>query len=215
MHPARPEPAHGPCSRRETAARRDGMRGARLHRGTRTQRARAYADHAGIARSVARGRRRLGSARSVRRRRADSCPRGGRRGATWQAGRGVHAQRHHGAGHRAAPACPGRRDPARGVPSPGARLWECASFYGRSPAEICASFDSVYVSFYKTPGAISGAMLPGPESFVSDARVWQRRQGGTLCRQYPAVLSARAALRSRATRMADYHASWPCAESGC
>jgi len=32
----------------------------------------------------------------------------------------------------------------------GARLWECQPFYGRSYAEICALFDSVYVSFYKT-----------------------------------------------------------------
>ena len=31
----------------------------------------------------------------------------------------------------------------------GARLWEVAPFSGRPLPEICALFDSVYVSFYK------------------------------------------------------------------
>ena len=31
----------------------------------------------------------------------------------------------------------------------GARLWEVQPYYGRSYAEICALFDTVYVSFYK------------------------------------------------------------------
>jgi len=32
----------------------------------------------------------------------------------------------------------------------GARLWESAAGYGRSPAEVAALFDTVYVSFYAT-----------------------------------------------------------------
>lgn len=53
----------------------------------------------------------------------------------------------------------------------GARLWEAAPFYDRSPAEVAALFDSVYVSFYKGVGAIAGAVLAGPAGMVAEARV--------------------------------------------
>lgn len=62
----------------------------------------------------------------------------------------------------------------------GARLWECQSFYQREYREICAGFDSVYVSFYKGIGALPGAMLLGPEDFIEEAKLWQRRAGGTV-----------------------------------
>lgn len=83
----------------------------------------------------------------------------------------------------------------------GARLWESAPFYGRSYAEIAAPFDSVYVSFYKALGALSGAALAGPADFIAEARVWRRRLGGDLFHFYPIVLSARAALRDRLPQM--------------
>jgi threonine aldolase len=86
----------------------------------------------------------------------------------------------------------------------GARLWETQPFYGRPIAEIAAPFDSVYVSFYKTLDAIAGAALAGPEDFVAEARVWQRRHGGNLVTQYPFVLSARAGLRGRLGRVEAY-----------
>ena len=38
--------------------------------------------------------------------------------------------------------------------------------YDRSPAEVAALFDSVYISFYKGFGGLSGAMLLGSERFV-------------------------------------------------
>lgn len=41
-------------------------------------------------------------------------------------------------------------------------------------------FDSVYISFYKGIGAISGAMLIGDIAFCDEARVWLRRFGGNL-----------------------------------
>ncbi len=41
-------------------------------------------------------------------------------------------------------------------------------------------FDSIYISFYKGLGAISGAMLIGDKSFCDEARVWLRRFGGNL-----------------------------------
>ncbi len=60
----------------------------------------------------------------------------------------------------------------------GARLWEAREYYApASYADICAQFDSVYVSFYKGIGALAGAMLLGPEDFIAEARVWRRRHG--------------------------------------
>jgi len=87
----------------------------------------------------------------------------------------------------------------------GARLWESAPFYERSYAEIAALFDSVYVSFYKGIGGLTGAALAGPADFVAEARVWQRRHGGNLVRMYPFVLSARAGLHARLDRFPHYH----------
>jgi threonine aldolase len=86
----------------------------------------------------------------------------------------------------------------------GARLWETAPFYGRSHAEIAGLFDSVYVSFYKGLGGIAGCALAGPASFIAEARVWQRRHGGTVVHLFPYVLSAQAALKERVGRMAAY-----------
>eukprot|EP00041_Stephanoeca_diplocostata_P024119 m.603933 g.603933 ORF g.603933 m.603933 type:complete len:438 (-) comp22456_c0_seq22:190-1503(-) len=60
----------------------------------------------------------------------------------------------------------------------GARLWEAQPHYGRSISDICALFDSVYVSFYKGLGAMAGAMLCGSEAFVDAAREWRHRLGG-------------------------------------
>lgn len=84
----------------------------------------------------------------------------------------------------------------------GARLWECAPFYQLAYAEICALFDSVYVSFYKALGAIAGAALAGSVELVQRARVWQRRHGGNLVSLYPYALSAREGLHRRLSKMA-------------
>lgn len=86
----------------------------------------------------------------------------------------------------------------------GARVWETQPFYGRSCAEICAPFDSVYVSFYKILGGIAGSALAGPADFVAEARVWVRRHGGNLYTQHPFLLSARAGLREKLPRIPRY-----------
>lgn len=80
----------------------------------------------------------------------------------------------------------------RGIPlhMDGARLWECAAFYGRPYAEIAAGFDSVYVSVYKGIGAPAGAVLAGSDAFVAQARLWRRRFGGTLHHLSPLVVPA-------------------------
>ena len=56
----------------------------------------------------------------------------------------------------------------------GARLLEIAPWYGRDPAEIAALFDSVYLSFYKGLGGLSGAMLLGTAPFLKQATPWRR-----------------------------------------
>ena len=87
----------------------------------------------------------------------------------------------------------------------GARLWECGPYYQKSYSAICALFDSVYVSFYKGLGGLAGAILAGPEDFIKEARVWQRRQGGNLITLSPYIVSARESLHLRLEKMQEYH----------
>ncbi|HTK45246.1 MAG TPA: beta-eliminating lyase-related protein, partial [Patescibacteria group bacterium] len=88
----------------------------------------------------------------------------------------------------------------------GARLWESAPFYGRPLAEIAALFDSVYVSFYKGLGGLSGSVLLGDPELIREARAWRHRHGGTLFRLWPYAASALAGLRLRLDRMPAYAA---------
>jgi threonine aldolase len=86
----------------------------------------------------------------------------------------------------------------------GARLWECGPAYGRPYAQIAALFDTVYVSFYKGIGALAGAMLAGPQAFIDEARIWQRRHGGNLATVFPHAQIAEQAFDERIDRMGDY-----------
>ena len=86
----------------------------------------------------------------------------------------------------------------------GARLWECTPFYGRTPAEIGALFDTVYVSHYKGLGALAGCCLAGPEDEIAEARAWRKRHGGTLYGMWPNAASALANLRKRLPLMPRY-----------
>ncbi|WP_406451429.1 beta-eliminating lyase-related protein [Streptomyces sp. NBC_00876] len=86
----------------------------------------------------------------------------------------------------------------------GARLWECASRFGRGLPEIAALADSVYVSFYKTVGGISGAALAGSASLIEEARTWRHRYGGQLFQQFPAALSALIGLDRELPKLASY-----------
>jgi threonine aldolase len=87
----------------------------------------------------------------------------------------------------------------------GARLWEAREAYApRSFSEVCAHFDSVYVSFYKGIGALAGAMLLGPVDFIAEARVWRRRQGGTLVQLHPLVASAAMRFDEQLAKMPAY-----------
>jgi threonine aldolase len=86
----------------------------------------------------------------------------------------------------------------------GARLWECTQFYGRTLAQLAAPFDTVYVSFYKGLGGITGCCLAGPEDVVAEAREWRIRHGGRLFALWPYAASDLAALRRRLPLMPRY-----------
>jgi threonine aldolase len=83
----------------------------------------------------------------------------------------------------------------------GARLWQVGPFYARSHDEIAGLFDSAYVSFYKDLDALAGAALAGDADFIEEARVWQRRHGGSLVTLHPYVVSAELALDRQLDRI--------------
>jgi threonine aldolase len=76
----------------------------------------------------------------------------------------------------------------------GARLWEASAGYERTPAEIAALFDTVYVSFYKGIGALPGCCVAGSASDIAQVREWRHRLGGTLFGLWPSAASARSLL---------------------
>lgn len=63
----------------------------------------------------------------------------------------------------------------------GARLFEAsAAFQDKTIGDFTSLFDTVYISFYKGIGALSGAMLLGKTNFITESRLWLRRFGGNL-----------------------------------
>ena len=86
----------------------------------------------------------------------------------------------------------------------GARLWETVPHFGRPLTEIADLADSVYVSFYKTLGGLSGAALAGPAGFVATAKTWRHRYGGQIYQQWPVALSALAGIERELPRLDGY-----------
>jgi threonine aldolase len=72
----------------------------------------------------------------------------------------------------------------------GARIFEATAGYKKSLAELAEPFDSVYISFYKGLGGLSGAMLMGTTEFCQKARVWLRRFGGNMYTLLPYAVLA-------------------------
>jgi threonine aldolase len=87
----------------------------------------------------------------------------------------------------------------------GARLYEILPYYQKSAAEICALFDSVYVSFYKGIGAVAGAILAGEKAFTEESKVWKRRHGGDLISLYPYIISSDYYFEQRVHKMEQYY----------
>jgi threonine aldolase len=85
----------------------------------------------------------------------------------------------------------------------GARIWESQPWFGRPLPEIAALADSLYVSFYKGLGGLAGAALLGPAGFIAEARLWRRRQGGTVYHLTAEAVSALAGLNDQLPIIAD------------
>ncbi len=83
----------------------------------------------------------------------------------------------------------------------GARLWEAACGFGKDLQDVAAGFDSVYVSFYKGIGGLGGSMLLGSARFIAQAKVWIQRQGGSVYRRSPYVVSAAMQFEKRLAEM--------------
>jgi threonine aldolase len=71
-----------------------------------------------------------------------------------------------------------------------ARLFIAAAWYGRTPADLCAPFDTVYVSLYKQLATPFGAALAGPAALIDGLADARRRSGGGLAQFWPAALLA-------------------------
>ncbi|MBS4175577.1 beta-eliminating lyase-related protein [Bacillus sp. FJAT-49736] len=87
----------------------------------------------------------------------------------------------------------------------GARLFEILPYYQKTAAEVCALFDSVYVSFYKGIGGIAGAILAGDKDFTEKSKVWKRRHGGDLISLYPYIISSDYYFNQRIPKMEQYY----------
>lgn len=87
----------------------------------------------------------------------------------------------------------------------GARLFEILPYYEKTAEELCALFDSVYVSFYKGIGGIAGAILAGDTSFIQQSKVWKRRHGGDLISLYPYIVSSDYYFDQRVNKMEQYY----------
>jgi threonine aldolase len=83
----------------------------------------------------------------------------------------------------------------------GARIWESTTHLGRGLDEIGALADSVYVSFYKSLGALSGAALTGPADFIAEVKAWRHRYGGQAVGQFPVALDALIGLDTELPRL--------------
>jgi threonine aldolase len=84
-----------------------------------------------------------------------------------------------------------------------ARIWESQPWFGHSLSEIAALADSLYVSFYKGLAGLAGAALLGPADFIAEARLWRRRQGGTIYRTTAEAVAALVGLRDRLPKITD------------
>ncbi|MFF2019562.1 threonine aldolase family protein [Paenibacillus sp. NPDC058177] len=87
----------------------------------------------------------------------------------------------------------------------GARLFEVLPYYQKSAAEVCALFDSVYISVYKGIGGIAGAVLAGAADFTAESKVWKRRHGGDLISLYPYIIPADFYFKQRVHKMEKYY----------
>jgi threonine aldolase len=91
----------------------------------------------------------------------------------------------------------------------GARIWEAAPYYAatarKSLAEIAQLFDSIYVSFYKGLGGISGCCVLADRDVIDEVSLWRTRHGGRPYMLWPYAASSLTVLRERPGDMAAYY----------
>jgi threonine aldolase len=77
----------------------------------------------------------------------------------------------------------------------GARIFEASAGYDLPLPRMAAVFDSIYISFYKGLGGLSGSALLGNTEFCQQARTWLTRFGGNLYTLLPYVVSGMVGYR--------------------
>ena len=91
----------------------------------------------------------------------------------------------------------------------GARLWEAAPYYAatakKSIKDICALFDTVYVSFYKGLGGITGSCVAGKSDIIDEVSLWRTRHGGRAYMLWPYAASALQVVKTRPKDMGPYY----------
>ncbi len=101
------------------------------------------------------------------------------------------------------------RERGAAVHMDGARLWEAAPYYAasakKSLADIASLFDTIYVSFYKGLGGISGSCVAGDADVIDELGLWRTRHGGRAYMLWPYAASALTVLRERRGDMATYY----------
>lgn len=86
----------------------------------------------------------------------------------------------------------------------GARLFESAPYWNKSYRAITHLADSVYVSLYKSLGAMAGGIIAGDEHFIESLSPWKSRFGGDVNTVFPYVLSALWGIENYLPHIPDY-----------
>lgn len=89
----------------------------------------------------------------------------------------------------------------------GARLMNACVAAGIAPAEMVASYDSVWLDFTKGLGAPLGAVLAGSHEFIGQAWRWKQRLGGSMRQAGICAAACLYALDHHVDRLAEDHAN--------
>ncbi len=89
----------------------------------------------------------------------------------------------------------------------GARIWNAAIALGTTPADLCASADSVMFCLSKGLSAPVGSVLCGTREFVAAARDHRHRLGGGMRQAGVIAAAGIVALETMVERLADDHAN--------
>ena len=89
----------------------------------------------------------------------------------------------------------------------GARLMNACVATGIAPAEMAASYDSVWLDFTKWLGAPLGAVLCGSAEFIGQAWRWKQRLGGSMRQAGICAAACLYALDHHVDRLAEDHAN--------